>query len=270
MDDMIPSFRSQGETPCYRLPRRMMPGFLWSVAALRPRSLARDARIAVAGLRPSMEVMGSEHIPARGPCLVTCNHYGRPGFATWWLALAIAAAVAACRAPDAEPEIHWVMTTAWTFPESVWRRRVLTPLTRWAFDRVARVYGFVTMPPMPPDPREVEARALAVLRTVRLARRAAREGGMIGLAPEGQDFVEGLGQPPEGAGEFTALLVRAGLPVLPVGVAEADGSLRVSFGPPFVPEIPADRAERDRVVAQQVMAAIAQQLPSPSTNAPLI
>jgi hypothetical protein len=119
----------------------------------------------------------------------------------------------------------------------------------------------VTMPPMPPDPREVEARAVAVLRTVRLARQAAREGGMIGLAPEGQDFPEGLGQPPESAGEFIALLVKAGLPVLPVGVAEPEGRLRVSFGPLFVPEIPSDRAERDQVVARQVMTAIAQQLP---------
>ena len=261
MADMIPPFPFQGETVRYRLPRRALGGFLWSVAALRPRSLARDAQMAVAGLRPKIEVLGSEHIPTRAPCLVTCNHYFRPGFATWWLTLAISAAVATHRAPNADPEIHWVMTAAWTFPESAWRRRVLTPLTRWAFDRVARVYGFATMPPMPPDPREVEARAVAVLRTVRLARRAAREGGMIGLAPEGRDFPEGLGQPPEGAGEFIALLVRAGLPVLPVGVAEPEGRLRVSFGPLFVPEIPPDRAERDQVVARQVMTAIAQQLP---------
>ena len=247
--------------PRYRLPRRMMGGFLWSVAALRPRSLAHDAQMAVTGLCPQVQVLGSEHIPAHGPCLVTCNHYSRPDFAAWWITLAISAAVAARRAPDADSEIHWVMTAAWTFPESVWRRRVLTPLTRWTFDRVAQIYGFVTMPPMPPDPREVEARALAVLRTVRLARRAAQEGGMIGLAPEGQDFPKGLGQPPEGTGEFIALLVRAGLPVLPVSVAEPGGRLRVSFGPLFEPEIPSDRAERDRAVAQQVMTAIAQQLP---------
>jgi hypothetical protein len=153
------------------------------------------------------------------------------------------------------------MTAAWTFPDSAWRRRVLTPLTRWAFDRVARVYGFVTMPPMPPDPQEVEARAVAVLRTVRLARRLAREGGMIGLAPEGRDFAEGLGQPPDGAGEFIALLIRAGLPVLPVGVTEMEGRLHVSFGELFVPDIPSARAERDRAVTRQVMTAIAQQLP---------
>lgn len=258
---MIPWVPSYDEMCRHRLPRRFLGGFLWAMLALRPRSFARDAQVAVTGLRPGLEILGGEHVPPRGPCLVTCNHYSRPGFAAWWLALAITAAVAAHRTPDADPEVRWVMTAAWTFPENGWRHWVLTPITRWAFDRVARVYGFVTMPPMPPDPHEVELRALAVLRTVRLARQAAREGGMVGLAPEGRDVPKELGRPPEGAGEFMALLVRAGLPVLPVGVAEQGGRLRVSFGPLFVPEVPPDRAERDRVVARQVMAAIARQLP---------
>jgi 1-acyl-sn-glycerol-3-phosphate acyltransferase len=257
---MIPPFAPSRQTVRYRIPCRLLGGFLWAASTLRPRSLARDAGVAVTGIRPQLEVLGSQYVPPRGPCLVACNHYSRPGFAAWWLALAVAAAVAAHRAPDADPEVHWVMTSAWTFPGSRWRRRVLTPLTRWAFRRVAQVYGLVAMPPMPPDPSETEARALAVLRTVRLARRAAWEGGMVGLAPEGRDVPGGLGQPPEGAGGFIALLAGAGLPVLPVGVAEAEGRLRVSFGLPFVPEVPSDRAERDRAVARQVMAAIARQL----------
>ncbi|MBC7249217.1 MAG: 1-acyl-sn-glycerol-3-phosphate acyltransferase [Anaerolineae bacterium] len=260
MNDIIPPFISEEKKPRYRIPRRFLPGFLWSAVALRPRSFAQDAQLAVTGLSPELAVLGSQHIPPRGPCLVTCNHYNRPGFATWWLALAITAAVAAGRAPDADPQVRWVMTAAWTFPESPWRRRVLTPLTRWAFARVARVYGFVTMPPMPPDPREVEARAQAVLRTLRLARRLVQEGGILGLAPEGQDVAASLGPPPQGAGRFLALLVETGLPVLPVGVAERDGRLRVSFGPLFVPRIPSRGHERDRVVAQQVMDAIARQL----------
>jgi hypothetical protein len=169
--------------------------------------------------------------------------------------------VGAHRHPQADPQVHWVMTAAWTFPASPSRRRLLTPLTRFAFDRVARTYGFVTMPPMPPDPGEVEARALAVLRTVRLARQLAATDGMLGLAPEGRDTAETLGQPPEGAGEFIALLVQEGLPLLPAGVSEVAGRLRVSFGPLFVPDMPARQAGRDRLVARQVMEAIARQLP---------
>jgi 1-acyl-sn-glycerol-3-phosphate acyltransferase len=148
------------------------------------------------------------------------------------------------------------MSEAWTYPEGTWQSRYLTPLSRWVFRRVARVYGFISMPPMPPRPGELEARALAVLRAVRLARRAAREGGMVGLAPEGQDTPDELGEPPENAGRFMALLIEAGLPVLPVGVTELGGWMRVAIGPAFWPEVPAGRAERDEVVTVQVMAEI--------------
>ncbi len=41
----------------------------------------------------------------------------------------------------------------------------------------------------------------------------------------------------------------------------ADGRLWISFGALFVPEIPRQRAERDRRVAHQVMQAITAQLP---------
>jgi hypothetical protein len=262
MDHMIPPFSSQGEPIHYGLPRRLVTAVVWAAASLRPRSFARDARVAVGGLRPPLEIAGRENVPARGACLVTCNHYSRPGFDAWWLAFAVTAAVAAERAADTDAELYWVMTAAWTFPESRWRARLLTPLTRWAFRRVARVYGFISMPPMPPDPREVEARAQAVRQTVRLGRRLAAAGGMIGLAPEGMDTSGGLGQAPAGAGRFLALLVEAGLPVLPAGVTESEGRLHVSFGPLFVPDIPSGRAERDRVVARQVMDAIARLLPA--------
>ena len=257
MRNIIPSSSPERETICYYLPRSLMARILWSASTLQHRSFVCDARSALAGLQPPLEVVGSENVPARGSLLVACNHYSRPGFDAWWLALAISAAVAARRAPDADPEVRWVMTAAWTFPESRWKRRFLTPLTKWAFRRVARVYGFVPMPAMPPDPDEVEERARAVLETVRLA----RGGFSIGLAPEGMDTPGGLGDPPGGVGRFLALLVDAGLAVLPVGVSEWGGRLRVSFGPVFVPQIPLARKERDRAVARQVMKAIARQLP---------
>jgi 1-acyl-sn-glycerol-3-phosphate acyltransferase len=260
MDDMIPQVPSIEQSGDYPFPWRPFLDLVWAASIRQQRSFSRDAQVAVSQLRPEPEILGTDHIPRHGPSLVTCNHYSRPGFGAWWIALAITAAVASCRAPDADGEIHWVMTAAWTFPESRWRRRLLTPLTRWAFARAAHVYGFVTMPPMPPAPHEFEARAAAVLSTLRLARRLADSGGMIGLAPEGQDVAERLSQPPPGAGSFIALLARVGLPVLPVGVGERGGRLTVSFGPPFTPQTPPRRADRDNAVAQQVMDAIAQQL----------
>jgi 1-acyl-sn-glycerol-3-phosphate acyltransferase len=261
MDPSIPSIAFSGESARYRLPWLGVIRFLGSALARRPRSFAHDAHWAVSCICPAPEVRGAEHIPAHGPCLVVCNHYTRPGLAAWWLVLAIGDAVARHRHPQADPQMHWVMTAAWTFPTSAWRRRMLVPLTYFAFERVAQTYGFVTMPPMPPDPSQVEARARAVLQTVRLARHLAATGGMLGLAPEGRDTPGGLAQPPEGAGEFISLLIQAGLPLLPVGVSEPAGRLRVSFAPPFMPDIPARRAGQDRAVIRQVMDAIAGQLP---------
>lgn len=280
---MIPQIAGTEKRSRYALPRRLLASLVWAALVRRQRSFAQDAQWAVSGLRPLPQILGAENIPPHGPCLVACNHYSRDGLGVWWAALALSAAIAGHRAPDADREIRWVMTAAWTFPESRWKHRFLTPLTRWAFARAARVYGFIPMPPMPPDPDEVEARAAAVLRTVRLARRlacrrptpmhtserrdAVGAGGMIGLAPEGQDVPEGFGAPrlvgtlPAGAGAFLALLVQAGLPVLPVGVRERAGSLCISFGPLFEPDIPPERDMRDLVVGRQVMSAIARQLP---------
>ncbi len=261
MTDMIPRVAPGEQVPRYPLVERMAGGLVWAALTRRRRSFVGDARQAIAALRPPLEVTGGEHVPTSGPCLITCNHYNRPGFQAWWLAFAITAAAADRRAPDAEQEVSWVMTAAWRFEGSRWRQRFLSPLSRYVFARVAQVYGFVTMPPMPPTPEEARERALAVLRTVRLARRLARTGGLLGLAPEGRDVPVGLAEPPPGTGTFIALLVEAGMPVLPAAVTESGGRLCVSFGPLFVPDIPASRAERDAAVAGQVMAAIARLLP---------
>lgn len=260
MTGIVPSYAQEGEVGRYRLPGRFVSGFLWATLALRPRSFARDARLVIAGLEPALEVHGAQHIPRRGGYLVVCNHYTRPGLAAWWFVFAISATIAERRAPGADAEVRWIITSGWTFPSSRRRQRLLRPLTHWAFRRVAHVYGFVTMPPMPPDPREVMARAQAVRRSVLLARQAARDGGMVGLAPEGRDTPELVGQFPPGVGRFVALLVEEGLEVLPAGVVETEGRLRVAFGPPFVPDIPPERGARDGMVARQVREAIVRQV----------
>ncbi|MCU0520885.1 MAG: hypothetical protein MUF84_09360 [Anaerolineae bacterium] len=252
--------RTPGGTSRYGLPVAVVGPLVWAAVVGRRRSFALDAQRAMPGVSIAPQVLGTEHIPTEGACLVVCNHYTRPGLGAWWIALSIAATVSGCRAPGALRDLHWVMTAAWRYPRGDWRRRVVTPVTQWAFACVAAVYGFVTMPPMPPDPDEVEVRAIAILRTVRLAQRLVAEGGLLGLAPEGRDTGSLLGEPPPGAGAFIALLVAAGMPVLPVGVSEVDDCLRLSFGAPFVPEIPPERADRDRVVSEQVMGAIAAQL----------
>jgi hypothetical protein len=218
------------------------------------RSFGEDARASVALLEPPLQIIGKEYIPSTGPCLVTTNHYQRPGFPTWWLALGISAAMPC--------EVLWVFAERWTYPD--WLRSSLyTPVTRWAFHQAAQVYGFTTMPPMPPQPDEVAARARAVRRVLAYARQA--EHPVIGLTPEGRDVEgDGLGWPPPGAGRFMLHLAATGLELLPVGVYEDGEALCVRFGPCYRLEAPQAKSpdERDRYASQLVMEKIALQVPA--------
>ena len=153
------------------------------------------------------------------------------------------------------------MTAAWTFPDNKFLQN-FTPLTYWLFSRVARVYGFTTTPPMPPDPSQVEARASSVRRVLKYAR--VEEASVIAIAPEGQDHPGGvLGVPSSGVGRFIAQLAKYCQRITPIGVYEDDKSLCINFGHSFEldisPKLPAD--EFDVHISQQVMIAIACQLP---------
>ena len=226
-----------------------------SFAAIRGgrRSFREDALTCVAKLTPSFCSLGMTYVPKTGPGVITINHYTRPGLGAWWLALAASATIPA--------DIHWVVTSSWTFPGRLWAP-VMVPLTKWAFRRAADVYCFTTMPPMPPHPGEVQARVLAVRQVLNYARRV--ECPLIGLAPEGRDFPGGvLGQPPPGAGRFALQLAKIGLMFYPVGVFEQDRRLCLHFGPPYRLQAPQDLSpyERDQYASQIVMNNIAVLLP---------
>jgi len=243
-------------SPTYPLPWQILPGLAADLLLGRRRSLRADAVACVARLTPSLQVLGEEFIPQGGPCLLTVNHYTRPGLPAWWLVLAASACVPA--------EIHWIMTSAWTYPDAL-RAWSITPLTRVFFKRLAHVYGFTSMPPMPPDPVEVEARAQAVRRVLEYARRSVNP--IIGLAPEGRDAPKeqpgALVDPPPGVGRFVLQLTRLSLPISPVGVFEADGGLCIRFGQAYGLEITEGfkPEERDRQASREVMLRIANLLP---------
>ncbi len=239
--------------PRYAYDWRVLLGLGWQVICGGHRSFARDACAHVRRLRPPLQIQGREHIPARGPALVVVNHYHRAGFDAWWIALAIASAVPV--------EMHWAMTDELTFPGK-WYAMLGRPISRWLLRRLARVYGFTAMPPMPPRPDDVTRRALAVRRLLSYARE--HPAAVLGLAPEGMDMPEGrLSRPPAGAGRLIALLSGLGFPVTPVGAWEQDGAFHLCFGPAFRPASPASLSpeEKDRFFATAVMTAIARQLP---------
>jgi 1-acyl-sn-glycerol-3-phosphate acyltransferase len=213
----------------------------------RNRSFRADALASLKVLQSPPKIIQPQNIPKEGPALVVTNHYSRPGFRPWWIALTISAAIPV--------EVHWVMTGGWTHVG------ILEPVTRWLFPKLARVYDFTPSPPMPPRPTEVTARALAVRRVLRAAR---KPGMVIGLSPEGRDHPGGvLGMPPPGSGRFIRQLSKHCRPLLPIGVYEDREGLCLCFGPPFelAPLVPATSVVQDEVTHNQVMCAIARQLP---------
>ncbi len=220
----------------------------------RQRSFRADAQRCIERLKPPLRVMGSENIPRSGPCLITFNHYYRPGFRAWWLALGIASVVPV--------EMYWIMTGELTFPGR-WYAPLGKPVSRWLLKRISRVYGFTTMPPMPPRRRDVEARARAVMEALSYVQQA--EHPMLGLSPEGGDHPSGgLTWPASGAGRFGLLLAGRGLRFVPVGAYEAQGEFCLQFGAVYKLNVARGLSpdEKDRQAAKIIMENIARQLPA--------
>jgi len=257
--------------PRYGFPPGILPAILLSALLGIRRSFAADSRwlvrgiskLAIIGEVPALfplPALEGEDPPARG-WLITMNHFHRPGFGVWWIPIAIAS-----RLPV---NMSWVMTGAWTYPDP-FRSRTLTPLSQWLFGRIARVYGFVNMPPMPPRPGEEAQRAQAVRRVLTWVRATARP--VLGFAPEGMDPPPGqMIMPPSGVGRFINHLANSGLTILPVAGFEQGDSLCLRFGEPYrLPaRFPGRRHDLDVQVGECVMHAIADCLPD-SLRSPIL
>jgi hypothetical protein len=239
--------------PRYSFPPRTVTGLLRDLTLARRRSFREDALACIGRLRPSLRVFGDENIPQTRSCVVTFNHYYRPDFNAIWMAIAIAATV--------RVEMHFVMTGELTYPGK-WYAPLGKILSKIVLQRAARVYGFTTMPPMPPRPKDVEARAESVRGVLEIARR--KNNVIIGLAPEGSDQPAGrLTMPVPGAGRFALLLSVAGLRFVPVGVFEADGAFCLRFGEAYELTVPRGLSAdaKDEQAARIVMKNIARLLP---------
>ena len=240
--------------PRFSYPARLAPGLIANLFFGGKRSFRRDGLACIGRLKPSLRLLGGENIPQGGACLITFNHYYRPGFSAWWMALGIASLVPV--------EMHWVMTGELTFPGE-WYSPVGMAGSRWLLKRFAGIYGFTTMPPMPPRPMDVERRARSVRRVLEFAK--THPQAILGLAPEGGDQPGGMvTMPPPGVGRFILLLAERGFPILPVGCFEEAGEFCLRFGESYRLQVPHGPGpdEKDRHAAQTVMSAIAAQLPA--------
>ncbi|HUH97475.1 MAG TPA: 1-acyl-sn-glycerol-3-phosphate acyltransferase [Anaerolineales bacterium] len=240
--------------PVYSYPTITIAGLVRDAVLLRRRLFREDACACAARLSPPLRVGGKENIPPGGRYVVTANHYYRPGFNAWWMAIAVSSVIPG--------DIHWIITGELTFPGK-WYAPLGRSLSRFILKRGGCVYGFTTMPPMPPRPHDVEARAAAV-RTV-LDHVRQTEDPIIGLAPEGGDQAGGrLTRPAPGVGRFGLLLAAQGLRFAPVGVCEAGGELCLRFGAVYDLGVQPglSSGEKDEQAAQMMMEHIAPLLPS--------
>jgi 1-acyl-sn-glycerol-3-phosphate acyltransferase len=246
----------------YPYPPALVAAITWSVLTGRRRSFAADSARLLAGVKPVPRIENAHLIPAEGSFMVTANHYGRPGFDVWWCAILVSHAIAERRVNES-CDIHWLMASEWRVQGL--KNLVEQPLTRFLFARLARSYGFISTPPMPPDPGRAAQGMHSVRQALRIAHPSDGErAGLIGVFPEGQDTPHSaLMQPLHGVGTFLIMLTRNGLPILPVGLHERDGALVAAFGTPFTLNVPPglSREERDREACQQVMVAVGKLLP---------
>jgi hypothetical protein len=158
--------------------------------------------------------------------------------------------------------VHCVIAGEWT-ALGKWFEPIKGAVSRFAADRIARVYGFMTMPPMPPRPHDLEARAASVLAVLKYVKQ--NKDAIIGFAPEGGDQVEEkLMLPASGVGRFGLLLAAQGLRFAPVGVYELDGEFCLHFGEAYdlCVERHCSSDEKDREAARIMMKQIALLLPS--------
>lgn len=237
--------------PRYSFPLSLAAQILIALIADRRRDFGGDARRALAGMRPPPLILGAEHLPEGGPLLLVFNHYARPDFSIVWAAFAITAQLPVTPL--------WLMTRAWTKRQGGWDR-LRTQLTAYLFERLARMYGFVTMPAMPPDPSESLERALSVRRLLR--RLNAQKAPILCLAPEGMDSPQGkLSLPHPGSGRLILRLQAQLHRIQPLGVYEENGHLSLHFGRPFRLSLSGSNARVDRLASRQAMKQIAALLP---------
>jgi hypothetical protein len=185
--------------------------------------------------------------------VITVNHYHHDGFNAEWLALAVAALVPV--------PMHWVMTGEFMY-EGKWYQAFGSTASRILLRRIARVYGFTNMPPMPPREKDVAERAASVRAVLEYVQRT--RDAVIGLAPEGYDPPGGiLTRPAPGLGRFGLLLSKAGLRFIPVGAYEADGIFHIHFGESYELNVEKNSGidEKDAQASQIIMEHIAALLP---------
>jgi hypothetical protein len=216
------------------------------LARLLTRTLHPAPNFIMSPVQPFLGKLASGEV--EGGVMITLNHYSAPDFQSWWYVIPISAVFPV--------DIHWIVAGAWR--NSGWG----TALTQWLFPRGARLLGYTSMPPMPPDPAETEQRAAAVRDVLAYCKSVPHP--VIGITPEGADHPGGvLGELPPGVGRFMHMISQSCPHILPVGVWKESGRIYLNFGSPYKLDVTQGLPthERDARVAQIIMCHVAALLP---------
>ena len=233
----------------HQFPRLLLLKVALAVVLGWRRSLGEDSAGGLRGAGVPWAALDTRYLPAEGAFVLVGNHYERPGLWTGWGAMVVSVAVRERTGRD----LHWLMVSE-LLDFSVGPLRVPRPLLRWVFARFGRIYGFGLV-----SAREAEGvGGVAGLRT---AARVLVAGEPLGVLPEGTaSFALRKARP--GVGEALAWLAKGTYPIVPAGLAEWDGVLTATFGPPFaLRPIEGTKTERDQALRDQVMVAIGRLLP---------
>lgn len=239
--------------PKYSYPPGLFARALWDFILLHRRDLQSDARACIEKMSAQLKVLGKENIPQQGNYVLTINHYHRPGFGAQWLALATTALVPL--------KMHWVVTGE-LMCQGKWYEAIGSRSSRIFLKRLAYIYDLTTMPPMPPRPKDMVARAVSVRAILEYVKHV--KDPVLGISPEGYNPPNGiLSRPARGFGRFGLLLSTAGLRFVPVGGYEAGGAFHLHFGEAYElslqSELSAD--EKDERAMLIIMENIARLLP---------
>lgn len=241
--------------PYYPFPWAILPGLISASLKVETRSFRVDSNKLLPKIYPPVIFIGNPEFSFEKPLLLTVNHYARPGFSIMWVVIAISSYI--------PMDVHWIMTNAWVYPNRI-QNIGLKPLSHIILNKIAHIYKFTAMPPMPPTPADVVNRAMAVRKMFEFIRKAKMP--VIGMAPEGRDMATGvLGWPPPGTGKLILELSQRGFSILPIGAYEEEGALCIRFGKPYELIVPAviPATELDKYVSQTIMHQIAINIPVP-------